>query len=265
LRSAASSQRCYSDSVCGKAGLELKYDGDVAVVTMSNKDNRFNLQFLKEFNVILDNVEENKSCRGLMTTGSGKFYSNGIDLEWLSSASCEDLISFSHNLNAFLLRLVMFPLPTMAVMNGHAFAGGGMLSLAHDLRVMNSDKGWLCLNEVYLSIKFSETMMEYLKVKVGGGKNLADAIILGKRYTAAEALENRLTHAAFPQDSLSAESLKLLQAHLGKSGIPRTGVSIMKKHIYADAEAAFKAEVADNYETFSLQFMNETQRNNFKK
>ena len=103
-------------------------------------------------------------------------------------------------------------------------------------------------------------------MKLGGGKNLADALILGQRYTAAEALDHRLTHASFPGDSLADDSLKLLRSHLGKDGIPRAGMSMMKRHIYADAEAAYKAEVADNYETFSVNsLMNETQRNSFKK
>ena len=59
FRSAAINKRCFSDSVRGaSAGLDLKFDEDVAVVTMNNKDNRFNLQFLKEFNCVLDDVEQ---------------------------------------------------------------------------------------------------------------------------------------------------------------------------------------------------------------
>lgn len=247
------------------SGLDLGFKNDVAVITMSNKDNRLNATFLKEFNVLLDTVEENESCKGLITTGAGKFYSNGIDLEWCNSLTeAEEVVNFLHNLNAFLLRIVMFPIPTLAMINGHAFAGGAMLASAHDLRVMNTDKGWLCLNEVFLKIRFSEVMLSYLKLKFGGGKNLADAIILGRRYTAAEALSNSLIHAASPGASQEEESMQLLKSYLGKEGIPRGGVTMMKKHIYDSVQQAYQAEAADNYETFASQFLNKTQRSSRK-
>merc|ERR1719244_1708925 len=110
---------------------------------MSKKDNRINATFLKEFNALLDAVEESKTCKGLITTGEGKFYSNGIDLEWcMQLKTKEEGVAYLQDLNKFLLRIVMFPMPTLAMINGHSFAGGAMIASAHDLRVMNTDKGW---------------------------------------------------------------------------------------------------------------------------
>ena len=41
-----------------------------------------------------------------------------------------------------------YPMPTIALINGHAFAGGLMLAMFHDYRVMNPHRGYLCLNEL---------------------------------------------------------------------------------------------------------------------
>lgn len=254
--------------VCGRfisSGLDLKFKDDIGIVTMKNKDNRLNDVFLKDFNILLDSVEENKTCKGFMSIGEGKFYSNGIDLEWLTNVSAEELIKFSHDLNALLLRIVMFPVPTMAAVNGHAFAGGAMIASAHDIRIMNADKGWLCLNEVYLGIKFSEVMLSFIRIKFGGGKNVADALVLGRRFTAADALACNIIHDAKPGLTLEEDSIKVLQSYLGKTGIPRGGVSLMKNHVYESVQQAFDDEVADKYETFSKGLMNETQKNNFKR
>lgn len=47
-------------------------------------------------------------------------------------------------------RMTAFPMPTVAILNGHAFAGGCMFALSHDYRIMNSKRGFVCMNEVEL-------------------------------------------------------------------------------------------------------------------
>ncbi|XP_005100357.1 enoyl-CoA delta isomerase 2, peroxisomal [Aplysia californica] len=254
-------KRCMSSS----SGLDLRYNDDVAVITMRNKENRLNATFLKDFNSLLDSVEGNEACRGLITTGEGKFYGNGIELDWLSTVPVEELLTFLHDLNAFFRRVLLLPIPTMAMMNGHAFAGGAMMAAAHDLRTMNSEKGWFCFNEVFLSICLSNFFMAFLRVKLGGGKNLSDALVLGRRYTAADAIDKGIADAAFPPSSLDEESLKLLRSYIGKEGIPRAGVAKMKNHLYEGAEAVFQAEAAENFVNFSLQLMSEEQRDLHRK
>jgi len=255
---------CHTTKRCISSGLDLTFKDDIGVITMKNKDNRINAGFIKDFNILLDSIEGSKTCKGFMSIGEGKFYSNGIDLDWLKNVSADEVIKYSYNLNALLLRVLMFPLPTMAVVNGHAFAGGAMLAQAHDIRIMNADKGWICLNEVYLGIKLSETMLAYVKMKYGGGKNVADALILGRRYTAAEALDCNIIHGAKPQENMEAEALKLFQGYVGKEGIPRSGVGLFKQHIYKSVQDAFDSEVADGYITFSQGIMNDTQKKQFQ-
>lgn len=59
---------------------------------------------------------------------------------------------FPRVLNALLGRFLTFPIPTIAAINGHCFAGGFTLALAHDFRIMKQAEGkaqiWCALNEV---------------------------------------------------------------------------------------------------------------------
>lgn len=64
----------------------LDYDGDIAVLDLGDDENRFTPQFLDEVDALLDAVLE-KGAHGLVTTADSKFYSNGLDLEWLGAHS----------------------------------------------------------------------------------------------------------------------------------------------------------------------------------
>ena len=62
-----------------------------------------------------------------------------------------------------LTRLLTFPLPTMAVINGHTFAGGLFLALAHDFRTMRADYGFMCLSEINLDFPIPEGFTDFLR------------------------------------------------------------------------------------------------------
>ncbi|GFO46678.1 enoyl-coa delta isomerase 3-like [Plakobranchus ocellatus] len=222
-------------------GLELHYVGDIAIIVMDCGENRLNLTFVKGFNELMDDIESNSSCKGLITTGKGKFYSNGLDLKWLATQTAEDVKEFIVALQKWLLRLLLFPLPTVAALNGHTFAGGALVAFAHDLRVQNREKGWLCFNEVWINRQFSHFHLLYLRTKLG--RAYCDALVLGKRYTAREALNDGLVSATPSSALLLSESIHLLKSLYGNSGYPRESLHLMKADVYRDAVAEQQSEI----------------------
>ena len=115
----------------------LTHHEDIAVLTLGNDENRFAPDRLDAINAHLDEVE--KSAKGLVTVGSGKFYSNGLDLDWLM-ANSDRLDWYVGRIHELFSRVLTFSLPTVAAVNGHAFGGGAMLAMAHDYRVMRDDR-----------------------------------------------------------------------------------------------------------------------------
>jgi len=63
--------------------------------------------------------------------------------------------------------LLTYPMPTIALLNGHAFAGALMLAMMHDYRMMNPHKGYICLNEVELGVPLRPPMTSVFRQKVG--------------------------------------------------------------------------------------------------
>jgi hypothetical protein len=65
--------------------------------------------------------------------------------------------------------LLTFPMPTVALLNGHTFAGGLMVAMMHDYRIMNPHRGYLCLNELELGMGLRPPMCSIFREKVGAG------------------------------------------------------------------------------------------------
>jgi enoyl-CoA hydratase/carnithine racemase len=177
--------------------VDLRREGAVFVLTMQNGENRFNRAALDALSAALDEVERSTGPAALVTTGQDKFYSNGLDLTWLSGDGQREGGTFISALLKVFGRLLVFPVPTVAAINGHAFAAGGMLALAHDFRVMRADRGYFCLPEVDIKLPLAPGMTALIKCRLTPTA-FRDAILTGARFGGTEAHTRGIVDEALP-------------------------------------------------------------------
>lgn len=121
-----------------RGAVGLAVDNGVADVTLQRPDklNALTLAMLAELEHVIESLEAHSNIRALTITGQGRTFSVGADLEQFGAQTPETVrrqwIAAGHRV---FNRLVAFPRPTLAVVNGHAFGGGLELALACDLRV----------------------------------------------------------------------------------------------------------------------------------
>ncbi|MGB7162048.1 MAG: enoyl-CoA hydratase-related protein [Mycobacterium sp.] len=145
-------------------GIALTYEEKIAVLDLGDDENRFSPEFLDEIDARLDEVV-GAGAHGLVTTGGGKFYSNGLDLDWLM-AHGDQTQWYVGRVQAMLARVLTLQVPTAAAVVGHAFGAGAMLALAHDFRVMRADRGYFCFPEVDIRIPFTPGMAALIQAKL---------------------------------------------------------------------------------------------------
>ncbi|MCB1683769.1 MAG: enoyl-CoA hydratase/isomerase family protein, partial [Pseudomonadales bacterium] len=109
--------------------IDLSRDGDVFTLTMTAGENRWNTSFVRAFAKALDEVEASEGPAALVTTSaSGKFFSNGLDLDWVQDPDAHpeagDRAAFGAEFMTLMGRMITFPVPTLAAVNGHAFGAG---------------------------------------------------------------------------------------------------------------------------------------------
>jgi enoyl-CoA hydratase/carnithine racemase len=181
-------------------------------------------------NAALDEVEGAARPSALVTTGEGKFYSNGLDLAWMGTDGV-DAIAFVRTVHKLLGRVLAFPRPTVAALNGHAFAGGAMLALAHDFSVMRADRGYFCLPEADIGIPFTAPMNALIGSRLAQ-PTLHEACTTGRRYNGPEALRGGIVAAVGDE----AEVLPLAVARAAAlAAKDATTLQAIKRGMYAAA------------------------------
>jgi Delta3-Delta2-enoyl-CoA isomerase len=194
--------------------IELDREGDVFVLRMRAGENRFSLDWLDGLNDALNEVERTGGPIALVTTGEGKFYSNGMDLDWLASAPAR-AGEYLRMIYRVLGRVLGLPAITVAAVNGHAFGGGAQLAVAHDFAVMRSDRGYWCMPEADLGLPLTPEYMSLLRAKLPGS-TLHEALVTGRRYGGHDAVAAGIVSQVASEDQVLPQSIKLASELAGK-------------------------------------------------
>jgi len=198
------------------APLTLDRDGEVFVLRMDDGENRFSPTLLDAFEAALDEVEGADGPRALVTTGTGKYWSNGLDLDWIG-AHPDEMVDNVARVQALMARVLSLPCVTVAAGNGHTFAGGAMLALCHDIRTMRADRGWWCLPEVELGMPFTPGMNALIPARLPT-VTAHEAMVTGRRYTGTEALAAGIVSSLSEEDRVVPDAVALAAPLAAKAG-----------------------------------------------
>jgi enoyl-CoA hydratase/carnithine racemase len=216
------------------AKVEFILDEKVAVVSLNDGENRFNPGLLEAFLRVLDTIEQETEARTLVVRATDeKIFCNGIDLNWiaplLKSGEKEPIKAFLFKLNDLFKRILLYPMPTIAAITGHAFAGGAILACAFDFRFMRTDRGFFCFPEVDLNIPFLPGMIALIKKAIPMYK-FEEMQYTGKRLTGQECEAHHIVMKACHINDLMNEALAFAKT-LDKQ---RMIIREMKKRLYKD-------------------------------
>lgn len=216
----------------------LTYQDKIAVLNLGDDENRFSPVFLEEMNSHLDEIV-GSGAAGLVTTAGGKFYTNGLDLDWLA-AHGEQTQWYVGQVQAMLARVLTLPIPTAAAVVGHAFGAGAMLALAHDFRVMRADRGYFCFPEADIRIPFTPGMAALIQAKLTPQAAVA-SMTTGRRFGGDDAASHGLVDATAPEGAVTDAAVELLRPLGGKD--PGT-LGAIKQTMFGPAAAALIADAA---------------------
>jgi len=221
-----SGQHCKAVAECEVGEMEAEgvlevqvVQGRIALVTLAGNDaeskfawgtrvceHRINPILIAQVNHALDLALENKEVSAVVVAGQGKFFSNGMDLKWID-AHPDQADQLQADAEALLARILTFPLPTIAAINGHFCAAGAMLGLAFDYRISVPHKALFFVPAIHLGLIYSKGMTELMKSKTPVHMH-NELIVYGKRYTPQELEQEHVVKQLCSPEALIAETVQ---------------------------------------------------------
>ncbi|KAL1200051.1 Enoyl-CoA delta isomerase 2, peroxisomal [Cardamine amara subsp. amara] len=173
----------------------LEKRGDLFFLTLTGDDeHRFHPNTIASILSLLEQAKS-QSTRGsvLITTGHGKFFSNGFDLAWALSdgsktVAANRLDQMVVSFKPVVAAILDLPMPTIAALNGHAAAAGLMLALSHDYVFMRKDRGVLYMSEVNIGLSMPDYFAAMVRAKIGTSTARRELLLSGKKIRGEEAV-----------------------------------------------------------------------------
>ena len=185
--------------------IELKQHGVVWQLDMAAGENRWNTSFVRAFAEALDQVEATEGPAAVVVSSANeKFFSNGLDLDWVRASEPGeggDQKVFGKEFMTLMARIITFPVPTVAAVNGHAFGAGFMMALCCDVRHMREDRGFVCANEIQIGMQIPDEELALFRHKLSGSAYF-ETVQLARRWTGPHARD-----AGFVERTASLEDL----------------------------------------------------------
>ena len=186
----------------------------LALITLNRgKSNALNRELITELSDMLHNISNDDNINGVIITGREHFFSAGLDLIELYGYNEEEAKSFWHLFLDFTAKIIAFKKPMVAAINGHSPAGGCVIALACDARVMAEGKYIIGLNEVPVGIIVPESIFKLYSFWLGTG-NAARSLLEGKLFSPEEALEIGLVDELVNPDSIMTAAERKIRKYM---------------------------------------------------
>lgn len=189
-----------------------KKDNYAIVQLDRGSSNSLNLEMFKEISQVFKELEQDDEVHGVVLTGKGNFFSAGLDVIELYNYDKQKIESLFESLFEAMKTLLSFPKPLVAAVNGHAPAGGCILAICADYRIMAEGKFRIGLNEVPVGIIMPPFIFETYAYWLGKRKAY-QFVLEGKLCTNEEALEAGLVDMVLAQDEVLAASIEKVKAY----------------------------------------------------
>ena len=229
--------------------ISVKFHDSVAIITLNNGvTNTISQQMVVELHQVIEKIANDPKAQSLIITGSNeKFFSIGFDIPNLYELNPAEFEKFYDTFNKFALDLFTFSKPTLAAMPGHAIAGGCILALCCDYRVLAEGRRLMGLNEIKLGVPVPYSVDCILRDLIGSQRG-REVLELGEFYPPDDLLRLGMVDLVVPATEVIPAAIEKIQA-LGD--MPAAAFKIIKQNRVGPV----RDKILTHYESKKAQFI----------
>lgn len=243
------------------AFVEVTKQGNIGIITMNRPEalNALSSAVFADLSKALDQVERDEEVYVVIITGAGRAFVAGADIGEMAHMNVEEGLSFSELGNSLLMRVDMFPKPTIAAVNGFALGGGCELSLACDIRIA-SEKAKFGQPEVGLGIIPGFGGTQRMARIIGTGPAM-ELIFTADTIDAKQAEKIGMVNHVVPAEELMDAAIAMAEKIASKAQVAiRTSKMALRRGIDCDINTAVTYEAL----AFATCFGTEDQKDAMK-
>lgn len=243
------------------AFVEVTKQGNIGIITMNRPEalNALSSAVFADLTKALDQVEHDDDVYVVIITGAGRAFVAGADIGEMANMNVEEGLAFSELGNGLLMRVDMFPKPTIAAVNGFALGGGCELSLACDIRIA-SEKAKFGQPEVGLGIIPGFGGTQRMARIIGTGPAM-ELIFTADTIDAKQAEKIGMVNHVVPAEELMNTAIAMAEKIASKAQVAiRTSKMALRRGIDCDINTAVTYEAL----AFATCFGTEDQKDAMK-
>ncbi len=225
--------------------IEMEERGAVTVLRMARgKGNALNSDFVGALCDALDRLDGG-TARAAVLTGQGSVFSAGVDLPTLAAGGAEYVRQFVPQLGRAFEQLATFPKPLVAAVNGHAIAGGAIIVLACDQRLLARGTARVGLTEIRVGVEFPAWALELARFATPP-QHFPTLICTGRTWPAEEALARGLVDELVEPERLLERACAVAEelAAIPSSVFAATKLAVRRPMIEAARQQAARTDAA---------------------
>jgi enoyl-CoA hydratase len=202
------------------------------------------IALIEELRNVFSALARDDSARAIVLTAEGTTFCAGLDVKAVPHYSKAEQLRLLDALNGMILAVYGCPLPVVAAVNGHAIAGGLVLALCCDWRIVVDGPIRTGLTEVRVAIPYPVAAMEVVRAELS--PQAARRLVLsGENDGLAEGLDAGLFDESAPRE-------KLLEAAMAKAAryaeLPHAAFATIKRQLKGPAIAAIESALREGRE-----------------
>ncbi|HXD33826.1 MAG TPA: enoyl-CoA hydratase/isomerase family protein [Pyrinomonadaceae bacterium] len=241
--------------------IEIETAEEIATLTLNRgKVNAISGALMEELDLCLSELANKSAIRAIVLTGRDKFFSFGFDVPEILKFTRQDFVKYATDFTRLYRKLFLFPKPVIASLNGHTVAGGCMLALTCDTRIMVSGNAKISLNEITFGSSVFAGSTEMLRSLVGTS-HAAEILYSGAMYSAEEAHGLGLVETVSTEETLREDTKRIASALAAKDP---TAFASIKSLLRKEVGESMKRRDADSVEEMVDIWFSEATRAHLK-
>lgn len=234
----------------------IKKDNYCIIQMDREKANPMNHEFVAEMRIALKNLQEDDSIQGAIINGKENFFSAGLDIPELFEYDEKQFDNFWHNFIELVSDLIAFDKPLIASITGHAPAGGCIMAIGCDYRVMADGNFKIGLNEIPVGIVVPRGIFDLYSFWIGR-KTAFQYLMEGKLFSPQHAKEIGLVDEVVAADKVLETAEAKMKLYLQ---FEQNSWRITKRQLKQDLLESMHSITEFEMKTFQQQWWSESVR-----